>query len=166
MWQDDYLRWRVGWSVLQAAATCVAALALGLPVAWVLARFEFTGRSLCLRLLMLPFVVPTLVAAIGVLALWGPHGLLADLLGLDLQGTPWLLLYGNLFFNLCLVVRAGKTSATAVISAQRQLGQAGARIAGFVLNGVRATSDGYYSRHNAADYQREEIYGASGQPSL
>ena len=24
MWQDDYLRWRVGWSVLQAAATCVA----------------------------------------------------------------------------------------------------------------------------------------------
>ena len=29
MWQDDYLRWRVGWSVLQAAATCVAALALG-----------------------------------------------------------------------------------------------------------------------------------------
>ena len=43
--------------------TCVLAFALGLPLAWVLARFEFVGRSLVLRLLMLPFVVPTLVAA-------------------------------------------------------------------------------------------------------
>ena len=126
MWQDDYLRWRVGWSVLQAAATCVAVLALGLPVAWVLARFEFAGRTLCLRLLMLPFVVPTLVAAIGVLTLWGPHGLLAGLLGLDLQGTPWLLLYGNLFFNLCLVVRAAVEALERVsarqLAAARSLG--------------------------------------------
>jgi len=71
-WQDDYLRWRVLWSVLQAGVTCLLALALGLPLAWVLARFEFSGRTWVLRLLMLPFVVPTLVAAMGVLALWGP----------------------------------------------------------------------------------------------
>lgn len=105
-WQDDYLRWRVGWSLAQAAVTCVMALLLGVPLAWVLARFDFAGRSLVLRLLMLPFVVPTLVAALGVLALWGPHGVISEPLGLDLQDTPWLLLYGNLFFNLCLVVRA------------------------------------------------------------
>ena len=80
---------------------------LGLPLAWVLARFEFAGRTLVLRLLMLPFVVPTLVAALGVLALWGPRGVLSGWLGVNLQDTPWLLLYGNLFFNLCLVVRAG-----------------------------------------------------------
>lgn len=64
-WQDDYLRWRVLWSLLQAGATCALALLLGLPLAWVLARFEFSGRTLVLRLLMLPFVVPTLVAALG-----------------------------------------------------------------------------------------------------
>ena len=69
LWQDDYLRWRLVWSFLQAALTCIAALFWGLPVAWVLARYTFTGRALVLRLLMLPFVVPTLVAAIGVLAL-------------------------------------------------------------------------------------------------
>ena len=126
LWQDDYLRWRLAWSVLQAASTCVAALALGLPVAWVLARLEFPGRALSLRLLMLPFVVPTLVAAMGVLALWGPHGLLGGRLGLDLQGTPWLLLYGNLFFNLCLVVRAGVEALERVsarqLAAARSLG--------------------------------------------
>lgn len=126
MWQDDYLRWRVVWSLMQAAITCALALLLGLPVAWVLARFEFTGRTLVLRLLMLPFVVPTLVAGMGVLALWGPRGVLNQALisvlgdghAVDLQGTPWLLLYGNLFFNLCVVVRAG-VDALSQVSASR-----------------------------------------------
>lgn len=117
-WQDDYLRWRMVWSLLQALGTCASALVLGLPLAWVLARYEFAGRSLVLRALMLPFVVPTLVAALGVLALLGPHGLASRLGGPDLQGTAWLLMYGNLFFNLCLVVRAG-TDALEQVSASR-----------------------------------------------
>ncbi|WP_367850173.1 ABC transporter permease [Rhodoferax sp. WC2427] len=126
LWTDPYLRWRVLWSVLQAAATCIAALLLGLPVAWVLARWEFAGRSLVLRLLMLPFVVPTLVAALGVLALWGPRGVFSGWLDVHLQDTPWLLLYGNLFFNLCVVVRAGVDALEHVsaprVAAARTLG--------------------------------------------
>lgn len=118
LWQDDYLRWRLVWSFAQAAITCVAALLLGLPVAWVLARFDFWGRLLVLRLLMLPFVVPTLVAALGMLALWGPRGIVSGWLGINLQDTPWLLLLGNLFFNLCLVVRAG-VDALSQVSARR-----------------------------------------------
>jgi len=125
-WQDDYLRWRVIWSLAQAAITCVLALGLGLPLAWVLARFEFAGRTLVLRLLMLPFVVPSLVAALGVLALWGPRGVISGALGINLQDTPWLLLYGNLFFNLCLVVRAGVDALEQVntrqVAAARSLG--------------------------------------------
>lgn len=120
-WQDAHLRWRLGWSLTQAAVTSVLALLLGLPLAWVLARLEFAGRALTLRLLMLPFVVPTLVAALGVLALWGPRGWLGEPLlraGIDLSETPWLLLYGNLFFNLCLVVRAG-VEALEQVSAQQ-----------------------------------------------
>ena len=115
---DDYLRNRIVWTFTQAATTCVAALVFGLPVAWVLARFVFPGRVLVLRLLMLPFVVPTLVAALGVLALWGPRGIISQTLGFNLQGTPWLLIYGNLFFNLCVVVRAG-VDALAQVSAAR-----------------------------------------------
>lgn len=125
-WADDYLRWRLFWTFLQAACTCVAALVLGLPVAWVLARFEFCGRALVLRLLMLPFVVPTLVAALGVLALWGPRGLFSGWFGVHFQDTAWLLLYGNLFFNLCVVVRAGVDAlgqvSAARVAAARTLG--------------------------------------------
>ncbi|MBU3740509.1 MAG: iron ABC transporter permease, partial [Rhodoferax sp.] len=124
--RDDYLRGRLVWSLTQALATCAAALLLGLPLAWVLARLEFAGRAAALRLLMLPFVVPTLVAAIGVLGLWGPRGWLGELAGVDLQGTPVLLLLGNLFFNLCLVVRAGVEALERVdarqLAAARTLG--------------------------------------------
>jgi thiamine transport system permease protein len=125
-WVDPYLRWRMLWSLAQAAITCGLALLLGLPMAWVLARLEFPGRRWLLRSLMLPFVVPTLVAAMGVLAVLGPHGLLAELGGPDLQDTPWLLLYGNLFFNLCVVVRAGVDGlgrvSAARVAAARTLG--------------------------------------------
>lgn len=116
-WRDAHLRWRMGWSVLQAAATCALVLVLGLPVAWVLARVEFAGRRWVLRVLMLPFVVPTLVAAMGVLALLGPRGW-AGQMGVDLEETPWLLLYGNLFFNLCVLVRTA-VEALERVSAQR-----------------------------------------------
>ncbi len=117
-WQDPYLRWRMAWSFIQAIVTCAAALVIGVPLSWVLARYEFAGRTWALRFLMLPFVVPTLIAALGVLALLGPRGLLVQAGGPDLQGTPWLLLYGNLFFNLCVVVRAC-TDALGQVSASR-----------------------------------------------
>ena len=120
-WMDAHLQWRVGWTLVQALATCALCLVFGLPMAWVLARFEFTGRLIWQRALMLPFVVPTLVAALGILALWGPQGLLGKPLaqaGWSLESSPWLLLLGNLFFNLSLVVRAGM-DGLAQVSAQR-----------------------------------------------
>ena len=73
---DDYMRLRLGWTVAQAVLTCVLVTALGVPAAWVLARMDFAGRRTVLRLLMLPFVMPTLVAGMGVLALFGAHGML------------------------------------------------------------------------------------------
>ena len=121
LWQEPYLRGKLVWSFTQAAVTCVLALVLGVPVAWVLARWEFAGRRWVLRLLMLPFVVPTLVAAMGVLALWGPRGFWGGVLlgwGVNLKNTPALLLYGNLFFNLCLLVHSG-VDALQQVSQQR-----------------------------------------------
>ncbi|MEY4506942.1 MAG: Sulfate transport system permease protein CysW [Pseudomonadota bacterium] len=128
-WQDAHLRFRVGWTLTQALATCVLCLVLGLPMAWVLARLEFRGRLWWQRALMLPFVVPTLVAALGVLSLWGPRGWLGEPLaqmGWSLADTPGLLLLGNVFFNLCLVVRAGVDGLARVsapqLAAARTLG--------------------------------------------
>lgn len=107
VWNDAHLRWRLLWSLTQAGLSVGLCLLLGLPLAWLLARREWPGRSALLQLVALPFVVPTLVAALGVLAWLGPQGLLGRALGWDLEDGPVLLLVGNLFFNLGLVVRAG-----------------------------------------------------------
>ena len=100
--QDGYMRHRIGWTVFQAAVTCVLTVLAGVPTGWVLARLDFFGRGWILRLLMLPFVMPTLVAGMGVLALFGAHGALWA----GWQDTPYLLLYGNVFFNLPVLVRS------------------------------------------------------------
>ncbi|VEJ22014.1 ABC transporter permease [Neisseria animaloris] len=100
--QDDYIQIKIGWTTLQAAITCIFTLILGVPIAWVLARLDFRGRLWILRLIMLPFVMPTLVAGIGVLALFGSHGLLWP----GWEDSPYLLLYGNIFFNLPVLIRS------------------------------------------------------------
>nr|WP_303833307.1 iron ABC transporter permease [Snodgrassella alvi] len=103
VWQDEYMRRLLGWTASQAAISSVLTLLLGVPVAWTVTRLQFSGRNWVLRLLMLPFVIPTLVASVGILALFGAQGLLWR----GWEGTPWLLLYGNVFFNLPVMVRAG-----------------------------------------------------------
>ena len=65
---DDYMQHRLVWTVVQAGVTCVLVLLLGIPVGWSLARLSFRGREMILRLLMLPFVMPTLVVGVGVLS--------------------------------------------------------------------------------------------------
>jgi thiamine transport system permease protein len=54
----------------------------------------------------------------GVLALLGPRGVLQSFLPFSLEQTPWLLLFGNVFFNLCILVRAA-TEALEQVSASR-----------------------------------------------
>ncbi|MCP1661030.1 ABC transporter permease [Neisseria perflava] len=117
--RDDYMQRRVLWTVFQAALTCGVTLLLGVPAAWALARLDFIGRRLVLRLLMLPFVMPTLVAAMGVLALFGAHGLLWA----GWQDTPYLLLYGNVFFNLPVLIRAAYQGFLNVPAARLQTAQ-------------------------------------------
>ena len=99
---DAYYQQRIRWTVFQAAATVLLTGLLGVPIAWALARLQFAGRAWVLRLLMLPFILPTLVAGMGVLALFGEHGALWR----GWAGTAALLLYGNVFFNLPVMIRA------------------------------------------------------------
>jgi thiamine transport system permease protein len=120
--QDAYLRWRIVWTFMQALVTCAMTLALGVPLAYLLTRVEWPLRSAVARWVMLPFVVPTLVAAMGILAVYGDKGWWAS----GLQQGPWLLLYGNLFFNLSVVIKAAMEGLHAIsahrIAAARTLG--------------------------------------------
>jgi molybdate transport system permease protein len=56
-----------------AAGLC---LLVGLPLAWLLARVDFHGRSLLRALVAVPLVLPPVVAGVALLSAFGRHGIL------------------------------------------------------------------------------------------
>jgi thiamine transport system permease protein len=92
--------WRlVAVTVAQAIASCALTLAVGVPVAWALARFSFPGRSLVRTVATVPFVLPSVVIGAAFASLLGPRGLF------DARATWWPILAAHLCFNLAVVVR-------------------------------------------------------------
>ncbi|ADV66541.1 ABC transporter permease [Deinococcus maricopensis] len=129
VWADPYFRERLAFTLAQALGTSALAVTIGTPLAYLLSRYAVPGKATFLRALLLPFVTPTLVAALGLLALLGPHGLL----GVDLSDTPGLIVLGNLFFNLPVMIRLAYAAFARVpanaLNAARTLGASGARAA-------------------------------------
>jgi thiamine transport system permease protein len=77
-------------SLLQALASMVLSLLLGLPGAWLLARHGFPGRRLYAALCGIPFVFPPVLFTLGFVRAWGRNGLVnAGLMRLfGLQQAP------------------------------------------------------------------------------
>ena len=77
-------------------------LVFGLVVAWVLTRDDFPGKRLVDAVIDLPFALPTIVASLVMLALYGPN----SPVGLHLQQTRWGIGIALLFVTLPFVVRS------------------------------------------------------------
>ncbi len=112
--RSDSLRGVLWFTVWQAAASTLLTLAAGLPGAYVLARYDFRGKTLFRALTGIPFVMPTLVVAAGFNALLGPQGwvntLLVNWLGLAAPpvrfvNTVWAILIAHVFYNTTIVLR-------------------------------------------------------------
>jgi sulfate transport system permease protein len=74
----------------------------GLLVAWVLTRDDFPGKRLVDAVIDLPFALPTIVASLVMLALYGPN----SPIDLHLQHTKWGVGVALLFVTLPFVVRS------------------------------------------------------------
>jgi thiamine transport system permease protein len=98
---DGGLRHVLWFTVWQAALSTLLTLAVALPAAQVLTRYQFRGRSLVRALVPVPFVLPTVVVGAAFLALLGPR----SPFGVDLDETVWAILLAHIFFNLAVVVR-------------------------------------------------------------
>jgi thiamine transport system permease protein len=99
---DASLRHIAWFTVWQAALSTALTLAVALPGAYVLARFEFPGRRMVRALVIVPFVLPTVVVGSAFVGLLGPGGPLA---GLGLDQTLGAILIAHVFFNYAVVVR-------------------------------------------------------------
>lgn len=94
----------IAWFTLwQAVVATTLTLIVGLPAAYVVARFEFPGRRLFRAFVTVPFVLPTVVVATAFLVLFRPGGPLA-FLGWQRGVGPMLV--AEVFFNVAVVVRA------------------------------------------------------------
>jgi sulfate transport system permease protein len=88
---------------LALAAVCALVNAVaGTAIAWVLVRDRFPGQGIVDALIDLPFALPTIVAGLTLLALYGPGGPF----GVDVGFTRLGLLLALLFVTLPFVVRA------------------------------------------------------------
>ncbi|WP_428982584.1 thiamine/thiamine pyrophosphate ABC transporter permease ThiP [Roseinatronobacter domitianus] len=100
----------VRFTLLQALLSALLSVALAIPVARALARRRFIGRGLLITLMGAPFILPTLVAVLGLLAVFGRSGLVNDVLGLvglgpvNIYGLHGVVL-AHVFYNLPLAVR-------------------------------------------------------------
>jgi sulfate transport system permease protein len=92
------LKFTVIVSVVVAAINAAA----GLAIAWTLVRDDFRGRKLVNAVIDLPFAMPTIVAGITLLALWGPQ----SPVGVNLAFTQVAVALALLFVTLPFGVRA------------------------------------------------------------
>ena len=89
----------------------------GTPLAWMLARFDFRGRTLLETLVELPIVLPPAVAGIGLLMAFGRRGLLGQWLvpfGIELAFTPTAVILAQTFVSAPLYIRAATSAFRAI----------------------------------------------------
>jgi sulfate transport system permease protein len=116
VWQSAGGGWDAFWTAVTSNAAmqsfrvtltisfgvAVVNLFFGLLVAWVLTRDEFPGKRLVDAMIDLPFALPTIVASLVMLALYGPN----SPVGIHIQHTKWGVGIALLFVTLPFVVRS------------------------------------------------------------
>jgi thiamine transport system permease protein len=101
----------VGFTAYQAALSTAVSVAVGVPLAYLLARYEFPGRRTVRSLTILPFVLPSIMVAVGFFATFGANGTLNAALALvglgplDLLPSLEAIVIAHAFYNAPLVAR-------------------------------------------------------------
>jgi sulfate transport system permease protein len=89
-------------TLLVSLGTAVINAVTGLLIAWVLVRDKFPGKRIVNALIDLPFALPTIVAGLTLLALYGP----TSPVGVNVAFTQAAVLMALLFVTLPFVVRS------------------------------------------------------------
>ena len=86
----------------QALLSTIVTMAIGLPIAWQLGRYKWPLQSFTKAILTMPFVMPSIVAAMGFLYIVGKAGL-----NIRVDETTWFttLIIAHAWFNMALIIR-------------------------------------------------------------
>ncbi len=91
----------VGLTVVQALLVTVVNIVMGTVIAWVLVRDRFPGKAALDVVIDIPFALPTIVAGLVLLSLYGPQ----SPLGVDVANTRTAVWLALAFVTLPFVVR-------------------------------------------------------------
>ena len=121
------------------AATAISLVA-GVPLAWVLARGGFPGRSLLRALVVLPIVLPPVVGGIGLLVALGRGGLvgrwLYDAFGIQLTFTTAGAVLATTFVSMPLVILAAEAGLRSLPAGYERAASSLGASRGYVLRHV------------------------------
>jgi len=105
---DPLVRQALRLSLLTATLATAVSLLTGVPLAWVLARLRFPGRSLLRALVILPLVLPPVVGGVALFLALGRHGIagrwLDQWFGLQLPFTPAAVVLAETFVAMPFLV--------------------------------------------------------------
>ena len=108
-------------TVLVSLVVALVNVVMGTLVAWVLVRDDFRGKRVVNALIDLPFALPTIVASIVLLSLYGP----SSPIDIHLNATKWGLIVALGFVTLPFVVRSVQP---VLIEAERDVEEAAASL--------------------------------------
>jgi molybdate transport system permease protein len=91
-------------SLVTSLAAVAIVTAVGIPLSWALARVDFPGRSFVRALVIVPLVLPPVVAGVALLSAFGRRGLvggpLYDTFGVTLPYTTLAVVVAHAFVSL------------------------------------------------------------------
>lgn len=120
----QFIQWsRIGQSLWftfwQAGVSTLLTFFIGMPAAYLFAKFKFPGKSLLRTLTTIPFIMPTVVVAVSFNALLGPNGWLNTFLmgafhlaspPVNILNTIGAILLAHVFYNTSVVIRVVGTA--------------------------------------------------------
>jgi molybdate transport system permease protein len=110
------IRFAILLSLLTSMASTGICIAIAVPVAYALARYQFLGKRIATLALTLPLTLPPLVAGIALLLFFGttPWGKALDAAGFAVIFTPLGIIVAEVFVNIPYMIRILRSAFSTV----------------------------------------------------
>ena len=104
-------------SAITSTITLIVAVLVGTPLAYLLARKEFPGKTLVDVLIVLPIVLPPTVAGVALLVAFGRRGVVGEYLdawGIEIAFTTTAVILAQIFVSAPFYIRTAKAGFESV----------------------------------------------------
>jgi molybdate transport system permease protein len=115
--QDDVIVSAIKVSLITSAVSSIVCVSFGMPLAYILARYNFWGRKILDTAVDLPMVLPPTVAGLALILFLGPNTPIGSFLsnnGIDIIFTWKAIILAQIFVSAPFFIRSAATSFSAV----------------------------------------------------